>query len=1114
MPAKENVWKQFYRASKLDESSTWNQWKRTLHSDTSFPSASRLFALARYEAETAEPLVSKTVDDKAKSEFGFSYNFAANPEELKQQLLAVCGLKLIQNGRNQYLRTIHMLSGAVYLKAAEFIGNNRIPIENWFDANGELSSSILQFIARYTENDKDTISDVTSFFCGLKRHFEQFNMPPPVAGCIRDESILSLKMLARILEAIWPSGENKSGEELSLPMSDTRPLLALDKELRLVVKFPRTKPRFNVERNVDLVRFIFQKADGDSPAIASFRRENNEWGMDRDPEIDGGIPVDEFVAIKRKIWKNGVSTADESQTIDVTPSVLRDAETDHVLLRLDGSPMEGQPPSVLHPMEPGATIVSDQWYYVAALHSSMPSAVIVRNEKEEALPLQRPFQFRTSDGIPDGIRIGETAYPVATKATDWIWLDPSCCRWTGLRLFCEQDKIPFFKDATVSVWYRTDNEKEYLLPLDMDSPGWQAILWNRGWIVFKETTTSQEIAKRPLTFIPKVDCREISKYFDLKEEADVEIGFGDERVPIHVPPWQRIITLPPKVVRGYTGFSFPLLRKGVFFHLPKRDCAIPLSTDKSNPTKIAGDDFEEAVFEIVSPGHDELKFTVSNEFGWESVSCNKLTGGDIQEKIGVPEARRWCLMRAEGDSYYWHVYDPEKTPAPGNLNHPVHWERQNDDLVIRFWLAHHWSNHSLSFLFYPAHKQDEKPQEWPRKENPEDVETQLEPQGDGRLVGTMRVKGLYADSSVQWGCGLLSFVGFREGNHYHPVSAGFFLKAENEESFQTCDDDPYGLRMAIARSNLPAIESIMQTNDENVRAWIRRFEGQTLRSLYLMRKFDAFHSYRSHCAGSDGKESPSGYFFMAGWLLLEKIKESIKETEPLKVAFAMLAAIRQGNLPQDYKGKWSSLLIGDRFFVPEAFFPAEMAKSCGSNCILDQRNLVATNALAIRKEQTDNPDGYQRYWTSCAAFNDVPHATQRLMRLLRNAKNLLPSQGHHDCTFCKFGNDFTHDKIFPRTCALDLEIFISKLAFSVAKWRRKPTLEGAQILRDLLLEVQAIDRELRDALPDTEERDDVRKIWRPKYTMLERIAFKADIFAQSLSESLPDVNPNETTESP
>ena len=368
----------------------------------------------------------------------------------------------------------------------------------------------------------------------------------------------------------------------------------------------------------------------------------------------------------------------------------------------------------------------------------------------------------------------------------------------------------------------------------------------------------------------------------------------------------------------------------------------------------------------------------------------------------------------------------------------------------------------------------------------------------------------------------VSFVGFQEGKHYHPVSAGFFLKAENEESFQSCDDDPYGLRMAIARSNLPEIERIMQTDDEKLREWIRDFEKRTFRALYLMRKFEAFHSFRSHCIGADGKESPSGYFFMAGWLLLEKMKADSSENEPYKIAMAMLANISRGSLPQNYKGKWSSLLIGDRFFVPEAFFPVEVAKSLGPNCILDQRTRNAMNALAIRNE-TDNPDDdeYQRNWTSCAAFNDVPHATQRLMRLLKNADYLRPFQGQHDCTFCKFKTPFfSHDKErFPQTSALELEIFISSLAFAVAKWRKNPTLEGAQPLRDLLLEVQAIDRELRDALPDTEERDEsngsvVRKIWRPKYTMLERIAFKADIFAQSLSESIPDVNPNETKESP
>jgi hypothetical protein len=77
------------------------------------------------------------------------------------------------------------------------------------------------------------------------------------------------------------------------------------------------------------------------------------------------------------------------------------------------------------------------------------------------------------------------------------------------------------------------------------------------------------------------------------------------------------------------------------------------------------------------------------------------------------------------------------------------------------------------------------------------------------------------------------------------------------------------------------------------------------------------------------------------------------------------------------------------------------------------------------------------------------------------------------------------------------------LAWWVANWRRSPSLEGAQLLRNFLIEVAQIDSELyrciRNQKDDDNEDDGTN--WLPQYSILERIALKADVFREVISQS-------------
>ena len=186
--------------------------------------------------------------------------------------------------------------------------------------------------------------------------------------------------------------------------------------------------------------------------------------------------------------------------------------------------------------------------------------------------------------------------------------------------------------------------------------------------------------------------------------------------------------------------------------------------------------------------------------------------------------------------------------------------------------------------------------------------------------------------------------------------------------------------------------------------------------------------------------------------------------------------IRKGKLPEDYNGKWSSLLIADKFFPNE---------------FLTLQQYQAKEALGKRDELTHAETGKQRNWTSCLTFNDtqVRPLIPRLLKLIAGVKEEFPFHDFNphlaDATFVDFGGDFDG-----MNGALILEECVSRLAKWVEEWRKKPSLEGAQRLRNFLLEVQDIDNEIARMLPAVP--DDDEKIWRPQYSILERIAFKAD----------------------
>lgn len=1062
---KENLWKRIYREGHLSESSNWEQWGQLIRSCHDNRFFWQFFALARYEAKMAEPLTSENVCTIAGEKFGFNYAFTGHRDELCQQL-SLSGVELIRatNGF-QYLRTIHRLSGVLYLKVIKRIKRDNIPYKKWFDGNS-LSEDLKKEIASYVTQNDDPTEDVAEFLRRMKIRYERYYRFPTVEQCVREENSISPPMVKKILgELGWDGDADEHGHGKAagaVSVMDTSPQLLLNEKHLLVVSFPQRKFVFNnVETNASIICFEFKDANDQLVSIAKFRRVDSEWKAELDRKIVNGISVDAFSSIQRTVWNRSRECIDNT---DVTPSVLRDPNADHVLFQVEVS-------DFLHTRrlyEIGDAIPSGGCLFVAPLNDATPCVTIQHGDKEVSdIAIGEPFHVPAD---ADVLCVGSSEYPVRTKASEWI--DLSCCRWTGARLFCEKSQFPFTDDlisaSDVEVFYRTTDGEEVQLPIrsgkwEVDVP----ILWNKGWLVFRGKN-EQELTKRALTFIPDIDDSSIDQVFRLEEDTTATIKFGAESVEVLIPPLKTKLQVD---VHGYSNFNFPLKREGVYFRVQGADAAIPLSTDRRSATEIATADFEAATFYFVSDGLDDV---VVHGEKIKSVKHGKISGLEMRSLAGEPSDGNWRIRDAAREVFF-HIYDPVNTPADDECQHPVRWWRQGDDLIVSFWVAHRWRDKKLAYIFYPAHRQDSSPVIW------KEVDATFDLAERGRLFSTVTIKGLYSDDSkIDWGCGLLAFVGFDKGNgKFHAVSSGFFVKAEDSETFQIDnEDDPYGLRLAMARCEIPSIENIMQTEDVEARAWIKDFENRTLHALNQIGALEYFHAYRSHCIDATGVEQTSGYFFMAGWLLVEKMGALYGADDENSRYFKIFEKemIRKGKLPEDYNGKWSSLLIADKFFPNE---------------FLTLQQYQAKEALGKRDELTHAETGKQRNWTSCLTFNDtqVRPLIPRLLKLIAGVKEEFPFHDFNphlaDATFVDFGGDFDG-----MNGALILEECVSRLAKWVEEWRKKPSLEGAQRLRNFLLEVQDIDNEIARMLPAVP--DDDEKIWRPQYSILERIAFKAD----------------------
>ena len=1072
----------------------------------------RLFALARYEEEAGQPLVTrednssvcaKVVSDKL---FGFMYKkfYPADHRERLLKQLEPFGIGLVKAGKQyQYLRTIHRLSGAVYLKVAKIAAG--ISPDKWIVTEGgkiHLCKAMQEEVGKYTnkdegdDSDNGLASDVRNFFAKLQSAYRFCNAIPSFESCQHFSSELPDQVLKNILKELSWSGDQSENRKHT-NANPFLPTFRINENGVVELGFPRASIRASADHpDATTVVFGFRTRNGRRPVYVRFRKNDDNWNPEADSAL--GFPPGEILSVLRSEFDD--SDIQLSET-DVTPGVLANPENSHLLFDSDG-----------HPIDAKSSVVSGCPYCIVWLHGHAPVPVTTFDDDGGEIPVEAGGGAFTVPVRAAVVRIGEEEHPVLTNANIWLNLAGSFrnIRNPGGRIFFESGTYPF-SDAFIEnggqvVRYRKSDGTIVSVGESTWSNPPKDILWDRGWIEFVCRESGDLLAKRAVTLLPKVNAKELEGSFALKGVPVHHVWFDDGSrevsVPISIPDTTDTVD-GMSVEFSWNGFHFrfPIARQGITVSFPGTDIeSFVLSPERQ--VVLAEEDFEYAVFHFAGFQNISVQrgITVSLEENTRKVSWHDLNS---KYELAKETGDDWEFS-ADGTTIgQLFVFHPEKTAYDTIDGHPaVDQEKDGDGLFVRFWMAHRWKTKKLFLVCLPAHRQDgkaflqnDKHRSYPITYK---ADTPVFDNSNGQLRVVLHFPGFYIDPTIRddFGARLLSFVAIQDENNpgqFCPVSAGFAIERPDEWGEWTLspEDDPYGLRRAMAVCDLPAIERIMMSKNSACRNWIRTFERDTLNTLssFGLSNLDFFHAYRSEIVKADGSIEPSGYFFMAGWLL----RERMIKTEVVGVA-------PSPRMKDAYSRKWSPLL---RAFAPDEPDPdaanwKTISRNMGFQCNGSIHNghviwpFGGTFNDAVIIDETQKPPKLE-------AKLDLKTNRKQLEHLIKDVDQYWRSV-FSNITFDPRKDDKTFDPMDPGPqptpiigtglTSIDLETCLSRLAKCVAEWRKNPSINSAQRLRDLLLRVEELDDDLRNKLSQ-------KPAWRdqlPVHTMTQRIAMKSWLF--------------------
>lgn len=1047
-----NVWANFFEHArlnwKLTRNSSPNEWRIAIEHSVKRRTPNPmlcLLALSWYEATHGEPLVFDPVEgDRSvvniSQKLGFSYSvFTNHRDDLRKKFESmrdVWGFRLLQTTTNQtttcqYLRTIHRYSGVVFLKTAEQA--RKLTPSKWLvgKESQELNDHLREVAARYADRDEkeQLIADVRDFWGRMAKRYRLYNAAPSLDRCAAEEGDIPISVLTNILQVLWPEQEGK--EEV---VNDSVPVFRLDTKGRPALGLPNN-PKFSADGNVNLICFVCRDKEENLLKSIRFHLSDGAWQAE---QADDSVPLVSVGRVVRREFE--AKTGSHPKCIseqDVTPSAL--ADSDYILF----SSHNGQ----IKPVDLETPLNIGQRYIIAPLSGEMPG-IQALDDSETATTV--PTDSIGALTIPNdavSIQIGDNQYSVKTAIFEWIDIDRRFqnIRNPGARLFFTQGTHlltdSWIENESIGVRYLMSGGAIVDLPELAKGEVPDAILWNRGKLAFFDLNTQERVASRATTFLPPIEARELGVPMELQHVDPAHVRIGNVQIEVSIPDWCDKVDF---THQGVT-FRFPLQRQGITMKLPTKDELVELQSHGHHLTMqsvvVARDDFVAAAFSFLLPDQQREDGALEVDRGMRENRIarfepipKRLRGNEIRPTValnlrGDNERRRFTTWTFDGKAMVGDIvlYSPEQED--------VCQIREGADLVCKLSIAWRWSQRQLLLVCFPGHRLDEQPTIL-------DADmAEFVTQAGMNLQATLRFSGFFERQDFDWGPGLHAFIARRDKTRSEgmaTITPMFFIHRPTElgQWDGNCPDgDPFGLRKAMAQNELAAIDEIMHSGNEECREYVRQFETRT---------FTAWNSINCVKSCPAYKE---GYFFMADWWLHETAL-SCSDNYSLV-----------GRMNENYRSLWNPLLTTR---VNEA----PLSRAMQLNAYLP--------------------------WLNIHQFNEPGCAMVRktLGQLFSDVKSYI-QETDPDFHAYKMDPTFIHnEELVPLQGTLynqcDFEKCLSRLGRGVAIWRRDPTCQAAQRLRDLLLRAEDLDASIEILVPS------IGPQGRPdRLGMVERIALKA-----------------------
>ena len=610
----------------------------------------------------------------------FTYDcFYAHKGELCQELAKFFAVSLLQhqNGNFQYIRTLQKISGTMYIRFAEEIGN-QIRTHGLLFLNNEqvLESVIGDIFESYRASDDEfTVSDIASFFHTLIERYLLKN------SIITVEDITALHPLTEAVAAKIISLMAIQQEEL-----ETSPQVGVDESGNGIFVFPDIGNFPNVQGRS--VTFLLKKdRNGDPVSWVKYIRLNGVWN-----KRSGG--QDFSLRNIRSIIRKEEGSTDECESI---PAQCLDEE--YLLVKVD----RNRQCTILLP---GTKLQNNCDFMVLPLGDNSPTIQILKDGElnnfdgrcfspSKAEPGSEALFITDSDGH-------QICYWFAT-AVQWLSQDTQndWIRKPGSRQFyaVEMGDLPVSDQClseTSEIRYYPGNDRDRYIKLYgntqiiQNHEQWQQCLCQRGWLEYRPD--NGKIFRRAVTFLPDISWGiDENTPLNYGETRAIDIHISGEAKPIHYD----IDGSAAWIEFNYREFEFcyKIPRCGVRFIYNRT--IIPLASN--HITQISKEDFECLKCEIrqpVSNMGNVCFFTKGNQFKAitsttiKTVKFGKFLGTRGNETLNHTD-NPYCsiVMIQQNDSlscYKFHIYDPiREKQVNGSF---VSSERNGDDLSLSFYL--------------------------------------------------------------------------------------------------------------------------------------------------------------------------------------------------------------------------------------------------------------------------------------------------------------------------------------------------------------------------------------------------------------------------------------------